>query len=215
MNLNIYQAYYENGQLSILDKDFIPYDNTINESPHLREYPMWKKLFEKHCETDCYWGLMSWRWYDKTRISGKQFKNWIYENPGFDCYHFDPFNHLSKQYKNLWIQGDQWHPGMLSYANRLFPKLGIETSAEELQYKPEHFGTCNYYVGNSKYWTSLINFIDEVLNISSQDDEMYKYLYVDGRLYNGHVIPNFAFVAERLFSLHNYLNEEYKIARYD
>lgn len=215
MNLCVYQAYYDDAQVKHLDAAFVPFDNRKNESPHLREYPMWKKLYEKHAGSDVYWGLMSWRWHEKTNIAGYQFTSWIENTPGYDCYHFDPFKHLSNEYINLWVQGDQWHSGMLEFANRLFPKLGITVRAEELQYRPEDFGTCNYYVGNSKYWTSLLSFMDECLAIANQDEIMHKYLYVDGRMYNGHVIPNFSFVMERLFSLHNYLKPEYKVKRYD
>lgn len=214
MNLQVYQAYYDNEQIKNLDPAFIPFDNTPNDAPELREFPMWKKLYEKHKDTDAYWGLMSWRWHDKTKIAGYQFKTWIENNPGYDCYHFDPFVDLKNQYKNLWVQGDQWHAGMLNYANRLFPKLGINVRAEDLQYAPEDFGTCNYYVANAKYWESLLGFMDECLELS-KDEEMNKYLYTDGRQYNGHFVPNFPFVTERLFSLHNHLKKQFKIKLYD
>lgn len=216
MNLLIYQAYYDNSQLPHLDAAFLPYDNTDNQTPHLREYPMWKNLYEKHKDTDAFWGLMSWRWHEKTKIAGYQFKQFIEANEGYDCYHFDPFPHLYTQHKNLWVQGDQWHPGMLKYANKLFEKLGIKDRAEDLQYHRDDFGTCNYYVANTSYWTNLLNFMGYCLELSSPDEEMYKYLFVDGRMYNGHVIPNFSFVMERLFSLHNYLNKNFfKVKRYD
>lgn len=215
MSICVYQAYYLEEQLKQLDPAFIPFDNTKNETPHLREYPMWKKLYEKHAGSEDYWGLMSWRWHEKTGIAGYQFTSWIENNPGYDCYHFDPFKHLSGQHKNLWVQGDIWHPGMLKFANLLFKKLKITERAEDLQYQPEHFGTCNYYVGNSKYWTSLLSFIDECIAFANQSNDMYNYLYVDGKSYNGRVIPYFSFVTERLFSLHNYLKPEYKVKRYD
>lgn len=216
MNLLIYQAYYDNSQLSNLDPAFIPFDNTANDAPHLREFPMWKKLFEKHKDTDAFWGLMSWRWYDKTKIVGQQFKEFIEKNEGFDCYHFDPFPDLHRQFKNLWVQGDIWHSGMLNYANRLFSKLDIKVRAEDLQYGREDFGTCNYYVANSDYWKNLLMFMDHCLELSNDDEQMHKYLYIDGRQYNGHFVPNFPFVTERLFSLHNYLNKNFfKVKRYD
>jgi len=216
MNLQIYQTYYDPAQLSKLDSSFIPFDNTENKEPNLREYPMWKKLFEQHKDSDAHWGLMSWRWHEKTKIAGYQFKKFIEMNEGYDCYHFDPFANLFTQYKNLWVQGEQWHPGMLKYANKLFQKLGIKEKAEELQYEREDFGTCNYYVANSNYWNNLLKFMDYCIELSKQDEEMNKYIFVDGRMYNGHVIPNFSFVMERLFSLHNHLNKNlFKIIRYD
>lgn len=216
MNLKIYQAYYDNSQLSHLDSDFIPFDNTDNQTPHLREYPMWKKLYEQHKDTDNFWGLMSWRWHEKTKIAGYQFKQFIEANKGYDCYHFDPFSHLYKEHRNLWTQGEQWHSGMLKYANKLFPQIGIKERAEDLQYDREDFGTCNYYVANNKYWSSLLEFMDLCIEISKKNEEMNNYLFIDGRMYNGHIIPNFSFVMERLFSLHNYINKGlFKVKRYD
>jgi hypothetical protein len=84
MNLQIYQAYYKQEQIVHLDPAFIPYDNTINAQPHLREYPMWQKLYENHKDSDAYWGLMSWLWFEKTKISSEIFKDWILENLDID-----------------------------------------------------------------------------------------------------------------------------------
>ena len=125
MNLKIYQAYYDEAQLPNLDPVFLPFDNTNNSTPHLREYPMWQKLYEEHKDTDAHWGLMSWRWLQKTNLPPAQFRDWILANPGYDVYHIDPFPDLPNQYMNIWTQGDVWCPGMNDFCNRLFPKLGI------------------------------------------------------------------------------------------
>lgn len=207
MNLYLYQAYYEESQKANLDPIFCSFDNTKNETPHLREYPMWKKLYQIHGGTMAYWGLLSWRWLDKTKLPPVEFKQWILDNPGYDVYHIDPFLDVSISYPNIWVQGDRWHPGMINYCNRLLPKLGINKRIEEIVYKPEDFATCNYYVGNTKFWGSFLKFLDEVIEISQNDPELNHYLFEDKRLYNGAMIPSFAFVAERLFSLHNYLKK--------
>jgi len=214
MNLQIYQAYYDPAQLSKLDSSFIPFDNTENKEPNLREYPMWKKLFEQHRDSDVHWGLMSWRWHEKTKIAGYQFKKFIEMNEGYDCYHFDPFANLFTQYKNLWVQGEQWHPGMLKFANRLFPKIGITEKAEELVYKADDFATCNYYIGNSKFWTEWLTFLDNTLEICRGDGELYNYLYRDGKGYNGSWIPFFSFVTERLLSIFLIQNRHIKVKKF-
>jgi hypothetical protein len=214
MNLQIYQAYYKQEQIVHLDPAFIPYDNTINAQPHLREYPMWQKLYEKHKDSDAYWGLMSWLWFEKTKTSSDIFKDWILENPGYDVYHIDPFPDLPHQYKNIWIQGNVWCPGMLDFCNILFPKLGIETRVEDFDNLPIDFATCNYFVGNSKFWTNYLNFLDKCLKICADDPTLNEYIYEKGGMYNGHFVPNFPFVVERLFSLHNILNRQIKVRKY-
>ena len=214
MNLQIYQAYYKQEQVPHLDPAFITYDNTINAQPHLREYPMWQKLYEKHKDSDAHWGLMSWLWFEKTKLSSEIFKDWILENPGYDVYHIDPFPELPYQYVNIWTQGDVWCPGMIDFCNRLFPKLGIETRVEDYRYTAEEFATCNYFVGNSIFWTNYLDFLDKCLKLCADDAELNEYIYVKGGLYNGHFVPNFPFVVERLFSLHNILNRQIKVKKY-
>lgn len=214
MNLQIYQAYYKQEQIPHLDPAFITYDNTINAQPHLREYPMWQKLYEKHKDSDAHWGLMSWLWFEKTKLSSEIFKDWILENPGYDVYHIDPFADLPHQYKNIWIQGNVWCPGMVDFCNGLFPKLGIETRVEDFYNAPIDFATCNYFVGNSKFWTNYLDFLDKCLKICADDPDLNDYIYVKGGTYNGHFVPNFPFVVERLFSLHNILNRQIKVKKY-
>jgi hypothetical protein len=214
MNLQIYQAFYKQEQVPHLDPAFITYDNTINAQPHLREYPMWQKLLDKHKDSDAYWGLMSWLWFEKTRIPAQIFKDWMLENPGFDVYHIDPFPELPHQYANIWTQGEVWCPGMVDFCNRLFPKLGIETRVEDYIYAPFDFATCNYFVGNSKFWTNYMAFLDKCLKLCAEDPALNEYIYVKGKEYNGHFVPNFPFVTERLFSLHNILHRDITVKKY-
>ena len=214
MNLILYQAYYDNNQLPILDSTFTPYDNTENAKPELREYPMWKNLLEKHKDTDVYWGLLSWRWMQKTELPSSEFRDWILANPDYDVYHMDPSLEVTANYVNLWVQGDQWHPGMLKFANRLFPKIGITEKAEELVYKSDDFATCNYYIGNSKFWTEWLTFLDNTLEICRGDGELYNYLYREGKGYNGSWIPFFSFVTERLLSIFLIQNRHIKVKKF-
>jgi len=100
MNLILYQAYYQQEQLAHLDSTFTPYDNTANDAPHLRELPMWRKLLEQHKDSDLHWGLLSWRWLQKTGVPAIKFKEWILANEGYDVYHIDPFAYLANEFPN-------------------------------------------------------------------------------------------------------------------
>lgn len=214
MNLKIYQSYYLEDQVKELDPAFIPYNNTQNSHPELRELPLWRKLLDEHRDSDAHWGLLSWRWSQKTDVRPIQFKEWIMQNPGYDVYHLDPFAHLAGEYPNLWVQGDRWHPGMIDFAQKLFYKLGIDMQVEQYRYLPNDFGTCNYFIGNSKFWISYLDFIDKCLRYCEEDESMICYIYKEGQQYNGHFVPYFSFVIERLFSLHNILNRHITVRKY-
>ncbi len=215
MNLYLYQAYYEKEQMKHLDSVCVPYDNTANLYPTKREYPFMKNLYEMHRNNpDDYWGLLSWRWYDKTKLELKEFKEWIISNPGYDVYHLDPFLDVAATYNNLWTQGDIWVPGMVDFCDKLFPRLGIHANVRELFYHPDLFATCNYHVGNNKFWRSFIEYVDEVLNIVECDADMKFYMYDKKIPYNGAMLPGFIFVIERLFSLHTISRPNIKVKKY-
>lgn len=214
MNLTIYQSYYEKEQLSVIDNLFTPYDNTSNAIPHLREYLLWKHLYGRHENDDLTWGLLSWRWYEKTKISPKELHDWINQNPDYDVYHVDPFLDVSISYSNLWIHGERWHPGMLKFCEILFPKIGINVSPEKLIFKPEHFATCNFFIGNNLFWKDWMNFIDSILHICFEHDILYDYLYKNTVIYNGKRITNFSFVIERLFSTFLFLQNKLKVKKF-
>jgi hypothetical protein len=215
MNVKIYQSYYDKSQLSQISPVFIPFDNTENKEPDLREYPLLKKLYETNKNTDSHWGLLSWRWFEKTHLPEIEFYDWIIDNTGYDVYHFDPFLDVTVNHNNLWTQGDLWRPGMSNFCNRLLPRLGINKTVDELVYGVEDFGTCSFYIANSNYWTSLLNFIEHCIQIIKSDSEMNHYMFELRQPYNGVAVLQFSFVIERFFSLHNYINKgKFKILQF-
>lgn len=215
MNLYLYQAYYEKEQIKHLDPVCIPYDNLANANPTLREYPFIKNLYEIHAKNlDDYWGLLSWRWYDKTKLEMKEFRDWILDNPGYDVYHLDPFLDVAATHLNLWTQGDIWVPGMIDFCDKFLPKLNLPVDVRKWMYHPNDFATCNYHVGNNVFWKSFITFVDDCLNIIESDPDLKYYMYDKKIPYNGAMLPGFIFVIERLFSVHSMLNRQIKVKKY-
>jgi hypothetical protein len=213
MTIRIYQCYYDDSQIPQLSPSFIPYDNTSNEFSEYREYVLWRRLYRKHIGTDDYWGIVSWRWPEKTRIEGQVFKNWILDNPGYDVYFFDP-SLETIGHRNLGLQGDQWHPGIVDYCNRLLHKLNIKIDMRNVDYKAKHFAASSFFIGNSKFWYNYMTFLDECITTSRFDIELNEYLFEVRNQYNGASIPNFCFVIERMFSLFYYLNHDLKFHKF-
>lgn len=203
--MKIYQCYYDDSQLGDLSPQFIPYNNSGDGYSDFREYVLWQRLHRKH--PNDYWGIVSWRWPEKTRLDAQEFVNWIENNPGYDMYYFDP-SLETITHKNLWLQGDQWHPGMIDFCNRLLKKLNVDKTIDQIEYKAHHFACSSFFVGNSKFWNDYLSFVNEVITYSLFDQDMKRYLLDTASVYNGKAIPFFSFVIERLFSLYYYLNED-------
>lgn len=203
MKTNLYQCFYASNQVTQLDEICIPFDNTKNENPNLREYPLFKQLYELEKNSGDYWGLLSFRFKEKTLLEPKKFKEWIEQNPGHDVYYIDPFLDVSVTYPNLWVQGEQWHPGLYAFFRRLAGPL-----ASKVIYHPDDFATCNFFVGNKRFWDGYFNFVDEIIDLSGTDDIMKHYMFNHKVQYNGQEITYFSFIVERLLSLYFYYNRQ-------
>lgn len=215
MNVEIYQSYYDDSQLKYLTSAFIPFSSVQNKESELyREYILWKQLYSGDIKQDTYWGLISWRWPQKTKLDGGEFKDWILSNPGYDVYYFDPCLDIATEWKNLWLQGDRWHPGMKEYCNRLFPKIGINETVDDLIYETKHFSTCSFFIGNGIFWSDYLKFVDNCIEISKNDPELNDYMFVRRFQYNGLSIPFFSFIVERLFSLYLYIKKDIKSLKF-
>jgi hypothetical protein len=89
---------------------------------------------------------------------------------------------------------------MLKFCDILFPKIVINVSARNLVFKSDSFATCNFFVGNAKFWNEWLTYVDTILNVCFYDDSLYNYMYKDTVIHNKQRITNFIFVIERLFS---------------
>lgn len=215
MRLKIYQSFFNSKEYRNLDKAFIPFNNIENKNPELREYPLLKKLHEKNINFKGHWGMVSWRWKEKTKIPGEDLIKWIEMNPGYDVYIINPYSYLPETLKNTFIQGESDHPGMLKYTNKLLEHLGYNFNIEDADFPLNIFSTCHFYIGNSKFWDNWMSFIELTLDITQRDGKMFDYMYNTFSDYHGNNLMNYCFVIERLVSLFLYLNyNQYKILHY-
>ena len=86
MNYEIYQAYYRDTQAENLDPDFQSYNNTANPHPKWGEYWFFLNHYRNNAHTKAdYSGIVSWRFGQKTGIAGRDFIEFIRQNPGPLC----------------------------------------------------------------------------------------------------------------------------------
>jgi hypothetical protein len=201
-------------QFASLDKMFIPYNNMANDKPELREYPIILDLYSKNRHFDGYWGMLSWRFAEKTKISGKQLYDSILNNPDYDVYHVNPFFDEVTKFSNPFTQGDCHHPGMIDFTNRLLNKMGYDIDINKEHFEKDNFIYCSYYIGNNKFWDQWIVFLETAITIANNDLELNAYLYDTGTNYRERITINFPFVIERLVNLFLFIyKSEYKIKR--
>ena len=212
MNLKVYQSFYQPHQFAFLDKKLIPYNNTANKNPELREYPIILDLYSKNKNYDGYWGVLSCRFSEKCKITGTQFMDMIRENPGYDVYHFNPVFNEVTQSLNPFINGDTHHPGMVKFVNRLMHIMGYRVDMAQERFDTDHFIYCSFYIGNNRFWEQWMAFLETSMSIANNDPGLNNYLYHTFSIHKGQQMINFSFVVERLVNLFLFLyKNEYKV----
>lgn len=201
--LRLFQIYYRPDQRAQLDPALEPYNNEGETSP-LLEFNVFRKLAASELTKGAaLWGALSWKFGQKTGLSGAQLREIIAKNPGYDVYYCNPFPELEGLYHNLWLQGETAHPNFLILCNDFFNAAGLDVSAlEELQ-PSSLFASSNYFVATPAFWQRYLAFMESSIataekNMSSTAKAMIYSSAADRRGLHAEA-SYLPFIIERLF----------------
>jgi hypothetical protein len=209
--VRIFQIYYQEQQKKFLDKDFIPYDNSVASEPDFYEFGVFLQEYQNSkLDADEYLGFVSWKFSSKTKISGESFKKFIFKNPNHDVYFINPFPLDIICFKNIWYQGDYHHKGILEFTNRLLKNAGYNIDLSKIITSQHNGGFCNYWVGNKIFWDKYISFCKPLYHYikykSSEAEKIFLFSNADEKI-KAHYIP---FIFERLFSTLLFIDPDIK-----
>lgn len=206
MKIGIYQIYYDKVQLEKLSPAFLPYDNTKNDNREWAEYHIFEKEFSKKTwKKFSYSGFISWKFLQKSQITGERFLEFMQRNPGADVYFINPFPMEEILFRNVWHQGEFYHKGILAFAQRLMTRLGHDADLSAWSQEPATFAFCNYWAGNPKFWKGYMEFTGSFARMLrtglSEEDKAFLHSLASKT-------NNFSYIAffmERLFSTYLWL----------
>jgi len=201
-NIKIFQIYFKPELLANCDPNFIPWDNTSNPRPDLREWYVWDQhLKQNPLSDDDLVGFVSHKFKEKTNLTGQQVLDWIEKNPGHDVYLLNPCIVNEAVFLNSWEQGDIWHPNISQIGKKFLKKVGypdIEIKGLVLDRNRTVFA--NYIVGNKKFWDKFMTFSRRLFTEADTDLEFQQEVFgAGGSKYAFDAsLPNFTFLIERL-----------------
>jgi len=202
----IYQIYYRQEQSAYLDPEFTPYDNAGDSDP-LLEFNVFRKIFRSLQQPEStLWGALSWKFTNKTGLTGKCLHAFITEHPGYDVYYCNPFPEFESVYQNLWAQGETAHPDFIELNKEIFALIGLPYSVllEEIQ-PTSAFAATNAIIGSSKFWDAYIDFVEAKLHqlYESADSKLLAKLHSSQADAKGvHAGASYLpFIVERLFTI--------------
>jgi len=209
-NIKIYQIYYDQHSKSHLDSGYIPFDNTENPFPGLREYYVWKVLYEKFSDNmPEYWGAVSWKLYQKLNLKSNHIFDIINANPGFDIYFFNPFIDHESLFFNVWEQGDFFHGNLSEVANEIFRCQGFSINVNSIPMTSDNTLFTNSFIANSKFWKGFMQFVNLIF-IECESNPLLKSKLFDmgtGNYSQDQSLCMFPFIIERLVPTYCIINK--------
>lgn len=215
MKIGIHQIYYDPVQVAKLEPGFIPYDNTSNPNREWAEYHVFESEFRRGTfKKFDYTGFVSWKFGQKSRVPGERFLRFIAENPGADVYFLNPFPMEELLFRNVWLQGEFYHPGILDFSQRLLARAGYQIDLRSWDEPRDNFAFCNYWAGNARFWEQYMEFTGKLAAIlrAGLDTRDKDFLHSIASKTNN--FSYIAFIMERMFSVLLFFHPEISVKRF-
>jgi len=201
-NMKIFQIYFKPELIVYCDPHFVPLDNTANPRPELREWDVWDREYDQLMASDLeYWGFVSWKFKEKTNLTGQQVYDFINAYPGQDVYLLNPCILNEALFANSWEQGDFHHPNISAIGNKFLKKVGYGDVDVRLMLLDRNTTVfANYVVGSRKFWTKFMEFSRKLFTEAEADPLFKQEVFGAGGSNYAHdkSLPNFTFLIERL-----------------
>lgn len=167
-SIGIWQIYYQAAQESKLDKAFVPLDNSQFPS-ETHEFAVFQRLQASGAaDTLSAWGALSWRFAEKTGLSGQELLRIVEQAPEADVFYMNPFPHIEALFASPWGHGEVAHPDFLEVAGAFLDAAGLDASELHRLTPAREFSMCNYFVGGPRFWQSYLPFVEQALRRADQ-----------------------------------------------
>ena len=203
--LRVFQIYYEAWQRELLDPHFIALDNSKSNSEML-EFSVFEQLAKSDYIKDAeLWGALSWRFTEKTGMSGADWIKAIESQPNHDVYFCNPYPENEALFHNMWLHGETRHPQFLALVQALFAVTGLPEQELSSILVSDQFAAANYIVATPKFWNAYLPWVTQVMSAANKKlpakvrDLMHSKQADEGELHKGATyVP---FIVERLFPI--------------
>jgi hypothetical protein len=214
LNLNIHQIYFQENQKEKLLTGSLPYFNKSDNTRQLFETEVILALFLKETKliADEIYGVLSWRFTDKTKLSLEGIKSFVDANPSKDVFLMNPFPELTYVYDNPWIQGEFVHPGLLDLAQKIFDLSPYNVSLRSIHLASNRQVYCNYFLAKGSFWIEYIQFLNTLVETIEKNSKVNQAIKKQTSYnYEASFLP---FFLERLLPTYLFLNPSIETVSY-
>jgi len=161
--IQVWQIFFRDEQQAWLDPAFVPLDNRGFTDETL-EFAVFQRLAASEAVAPFdYWGALSWRFGQKTGLTGQTLLDIAVQNPEVDVFYMNPYPEIESVFQSAWWQGEMVHPGFLAVADAFFTAAGLPVSELNRLTASREFSLCNYFVGRPSFWAAYLPFVAQAL----------------------------------------------------
>lgn len=217
MKTCIYQICYSPETMAKVPEGFLALDNLANERPDWREYWAIRNfLLNNYLSEDTLYGFFSPKFNSKTTLDYAKIQNYLADNySDQDVVSFSPFWDLMSIFKNVFEQGDFFHPG-LSDTCQMFSDQHV--ARIDLKDAITHSGNtifCNYFLAKRSFWKEWLSLGELLFEASENHDNSLAEKLNATTSYGEQHVPMKVFVQERLATICLLINKNIKSLNYN
>lgn len=213
---SIYEPIYKEGQ-TITERAFKPLYLDDNSHAAWREFWILVSFYRDGKHKGDVSGVFSPKFEMKSKISADDFIKFCKNNKESDVCFINPFPQISYYSYNVWMQGEENHPGITAVAQELLNKSGINW---DLSKTPRHgkdiLCYSNFWVGNDRFWEAYVGgVLEPIADYIEKNPDSAVTLAAMGETWHSDSAPFLPFIIERLFSTFLSFNKNIRSASFN
>jgi len=201
-DLRLYQIFYNEDTHLQLDPGFIPLDNSTNERPDWFEFWPIRSLLLNNDFADNTWvGVFSPKFFQKTGMRSHEVASAVHQ-ASTELVSFSPwFAHIAL-FKNIYVQGDNFHPGFMHVFKKCVTELGLDLRLLNQAMTAQQAIYSNYFVAPYRIWREWFELADAIYGMAEDHSHPLSVSLNCATVYGGqNTYPHKIFVLERVISL--------------
>ena len=205
--MKIFQIYYNDKTKSILDKSFLPLNNSKPQHKDWFEFEiMHKYINNNQLEENTWYGFLSTRFVEKTNIKPENLIKLLNNNNSFDlCLCTANLKALSV-YQNIFIQGEMKHHGLMDAINFFVKNKNINIDIKNLISHSQNSTFANFVIAKKNYWLKWLELSNQMLDLYRDSPEFKILMNKSTHHRNKKNYKIKVFIQERLHSIAIQLN---------
>lgn len=150
--LKLYKIHYDEITKAQIEPPFFPLNNAAGPAGWFEFHPILRFLETHDLQSDVWYGFFSPKFPEKAGLSLEEVNQLVSTNADADVALFSYSWPELVTHRNVWVQGEKFHPGLIACSEAFFASKGVATDlhAEIGTFRNSVFS--NYIIAKPQFW---------------------------------------------------------------